>query len=33
MIFERTEYKDLLKWQKESNGKTAMLVEGARRIG
>ena len=33
MIFERTIYKDLLKWKKESNGKTAMLVEGARRIG
>ena len=33
MIFERTIYKDLLKWKKESNGRTAMLVEGARRIG
>lgn len=33
MIFERSIYQDLLKWKKESNGKTAMLVEGARRIG
>lgn len=33
MIFERSIYQDLLKWKKESNGKTAMLIEGARRIG
>lgn len=33
MIFERNIYKDLLKWKSASNGKTAMLIEGARRIG
>ena len=33
MIFERKKYKELLRWKQDSNGKTAMLVEGARRVG
>lgn len=33
MIFKRKIYDSLLKWKKDSNGKTALLVEGARRIG
>lgn len=32
-MFERKIYKELLKWKNESNGKTALLIEGARRIG
>ena len=26
-------YQDLLDWKKSSNGKSALLIEGARRIG
>ena len=33
MIFERTIYKQLLDWKTESCGKTALLIEGARRVG
>ena len=33
MIFKRTIYEKLLKWKLQSNGKTALLIEGARRIG
>lgn len=33
MIFKRKVYDKLLKWKTESNGKTAVLIEGARRIG
>ncbi len=33
MIFKRKIYAELLKWKKESNGKTALLLEGARRVG
>lgn len=33
MIFKRKIFDELLKWKKESNGQTAILVEGARRIG
>lgn len=33
MIFKRKIYDKLLAWKKESNGKKALLVEGARRIG
>ena len=33
MIFKRKIYDDLLKWKKLSNGKSAALIEGARRIG
>ncbi|MCH5234836.1 MAG: ATP-binding protein [Muribaculaceae bacterium] len=32
-IFRRKIYSKLLKWKKESGGKTALLIEGARRIG
>lgn len=32
-MFKRKIYDELLKWKKESKGETAMLVEGARRIG
>lgn len=30
---KRKVYYDLLEWKKKSNGKTAMLIEGARRVG
>ena len=30
---KRKIYEDILKWKKESNGKTALLIEGARRVG
>ncbi|MBQ4408616.1 MAG: ATP-binding protein [Bacteroidales bacterium] len=33
IIFKRKVYDKLLKWKTESNGKTAVLIEGARRIG
>lgn len=33
VIFERKAYRHLLDWKKESQGQTAMLVEGARRVG
>ena len=32
-MFKRKIYDELLKWKNESKGETAMLVEGARRIG
>lgn len=32
-IFKRKCYEKLLEWKRESHGKTAMLVEGARRVG
>lgn len=32
-MFKRKIYDKLLEWKKESNGKTALLIEGARRIG
>ena len=32
-VFKRKAYDKLLKWKNESNGKTAVLIEGARRIG
>lgn len=32
-VFKRKIYERLLKWKRESNGKSAMLVQGARRIG
>lgn len=32
-MFKRKIYQELLRWKKESNGKTALLIEGARRIG
>ena len=33
MIFKRKIYDELLKWKNKSNGETALLIEGARRIG
>lgn len=32
-MFERKIYKTLLSWKKESDGRTALLIEGARRVG
>ena len=32
-MFKRKIYDKLLQWKKESNGKTALLIEGARRVG
>ena len=33
MLFKRKIYNQLLKWKQESNGQSALLVEGARRVG
>ena len=33
MVFERKAYSKLLRWKNESQGKRALLVEGARRVG
>ena len=30
---KRKVYNDILKWKEESQGKTALLIEGARRVG
>lgn len=32
-MFQRKIYNRILEWKKESNGKTALLIEGARRVG
>lgn len=32
-IFEQKIYQKMLSWKNESNGKTALLIKGARRIG
>ena len=32
-MFKRKIYSELIKWKKESNGGTALLIEGARRVG
>lgn len=32
-MYKRKIYKELEKWKKTSNGKTALLIEGARRVG
>ena len=32
-MFQRKIYSKLLEWKQESNGKTAILIEGARRVG
>ena len=32
-LFKRKIYDRLLQWKESSNGKTALLIEGARRIG
>ena len=33
MVFKRKIYDKLVDWKKKSNGKTALLIEGARRVG
>ena len=33
MIFKRKAYDKLIEWKNKSRGRTAMLIEGARRIG
>ena len=33
MVLQRKIYKKLLEWKNESQGKKALMVEGARRIG
>lgn len=33
IIFERKIYEKMLNWKNESNGKTALLIKGARRVG
>ena len=33
MIFKRKLYKRLLEWKQVQNGRTAILIEGARRVG
>lgn len=33
MIFKRKLYQDMLEWKQRSQGKTALLIEGARRVG
>ena len=32
-IFKRKIYERLLEWKRESNGKSALMIQGARRIG
>ena len=32
-LFKRKLYDKLLAWKRESNGQTAILIEGARRVG
>ena len=32
-LFERKRYQKMLQWKKESEGKTALLIKGARRVG
>ena len=32
-MFQRKIYSKLFEWKQESNGKTAILIEGARRVG
>lgn len=32
-MFKRKIYDELLKWKRESNGRSALLIEGAKRIG
>ena len=33
MIFKCKLYEDMLRWKTESDGSTALLVKGARRVG
>ena len=32
-LFERKIYQRMLDWKRDSNGKTALLIKGARRVG
>lgn len=32
-MFKRKIYDDILSWKREANGASALLIEGARRIG
>ena len=32
-IFERKLYRKMLEWKSDSNGRTALLIKGARRVG
>ena len=32
-MFKRKIYSKMLSWKQDSNGRTALLIEGARRIG
>lgn len=32
-VFKRKIYSKMQEWKKDSNGKTTLLIEGARRIG
>ena len=32
-MFNRKVYSKLLEWKRESNGKSAVLIEGAQRVG
>ena len=33
MVFKRKIYDKMLKWKSEQDGKTALLIKGARRVG
>ena len=33
MVFKRKIYDKMLKWKNEQDGKTALLIKGARRVG
>ena len=33
MILKRKIYQDLIEWKKISNGSTALMIDGARRVG
>ena len=33
MIFKRKLYEKMLQWKRERDGKTALLIKGARRVG
>lgn len=33
MVFKRKEYQSLLEWKKRADGRTAMMIDGARRVG
>ena len=33
IMFKRKIYNEMLEWKRDSDGRTALLIEGARRIG